>query len=101
MPHNPLTEGEIYARQFSGALFRAGDRTIRVVLLLPESAWRPLRAQWWTKKEASIIGGDEAGNYILRLSDGSVQLWDHLAQETVLLAPSVRKFVDGFNAVGP
>ena len=95
MPHKPLTEGEIHSRRLANASFRVGDRMIRVVLLLPESVWRPLTARWWTRKEASIIGGDEFGNYVLRLSDGSVQLWDHSAQDTVPLAPSVRAFVDG------
>ncbi len=48
-------------------------------------------------KEASIIGGDERGNYILRHSDGSVRLWDHARGADEVLAPSVRAFLEGMN----
>jgi hypothetical protein len=101
MPSKPLTEAEISTKLYLANLFHVGDRTIRVLFLLPDSLWRPLKASWWTRKEASIIGGDDSGNYILRLSDGSVQLWDHSAQDTVLLAPSVRAFLNGLTSANP
>ncbi len=69
-----LTEAEITAKLYLADTFRFGERRIRVLFLLPETLWRPLRASWWTGKEVSIIGGDENGNYILRHSDGSVRL---------------------------
>jgi hypothetical protein len=101
VPSKPLTEAEISTKLYLGNSFRVGDRTVRVMFLLPDSLRRPLKAHWWTRKEASILGGDESGNYILRLSDGSVQLWDHLAQDTVPLASSIRAFVDGLKPEGP
>jgi hypothetical protein len=87
-----LTEREISNQLYLANAFRFGERTIRVVFLLPESLWRPLRASWWRGKEVSIIGGDENGNYLLRHSDGSVGLWDHARQVDEIVAPSVNAF---------
>lgn len=42
---------------------RIGEREVLVVLLIPESEWRPLSASWWLGKEACIIGADEGGNF--------------------------------------
>jgi hypothetical protein len=52
----------------------------------------PLKAPWWTKKEAYIIGADLSGNFFLRHSDGSVRYWDHSAQTDTIIAPSVGEF---------
>ena len=93
-----LTEAEIRTRLYLADTFPAGERTIRVLFLLPEGLWRPLRASWWRGKEVSIIGGDENGNYILRHSDGSVRLWDHERGSDEVLAPSVRSFLSGLRA---
>ena len=72
--------------------FQFEDRTLTVALLLRVSEWRPLKAQWWRKKEASIIGADLGGNFFLRCSDGSVRLWDHSLQTDFTIAPSVSEF---------
>jgi len=64
-----LTEAEISTTLYLANTFSTGERAIRVLFLLPESLWRPLRASWWRGKEASVIGGDEHGNYILRHAD--------------------------------
>ncbi|MFL0805244.1 MAG: hypothetical protein K6L81_16140 [Agarilytica sp.] len=56
------------------------DRVITIALLLPESGWRIVAAPWWGDKQASIIGVDYSGNFILILSSGSVALWDHSIQ---------------------
>jgi hypothetical protein len=90
-----LTEKQITAKLYLADTFRAGDRQVRVLFLLPSTLWLPLRASWWTGKEAYIIGGDEQGNYILRHSDGSVRLWDHTRGEDEVLTPSVRAFFNG------
>jgi hypothetical protein len=73
--------------------FRSGRREYRVLFLIPESLWRPLRVEWWTGKEVCIIGGDPNGNYFLRAADGSVRLWNHSVGAAEILAPSVREFV--------
>lgn len=90
-----LTEEQIAAKLYLTDTFVAGDRQLRVVFLLPSTLWRPLRASWWTGKEACIIGGDEQGNYILRHCDGTVRLWDHARGKDELLTPSVRAFLSG------
>jgi hypothetical protein len=89
-----LTEAEISTKLYLANTFRSGGREIRLVFLLPESLWRPLKARWWKGKEVSIIGGDEDGNYILRHSDGTVRFWDHGRGTDLTLAPSVRSFLD-------
>jgi hypothetical protein len=90
-----LREAEIRAKLCLADTFRHGDRRVRVLFLLPESLWRPLEASWWRGKEASIIAGDERGNYILRHCDGSVRLWDHARGADEVLASSVRAFLNG------
>jgi hypothetical protein len=88
-----LTEADITRDLNLNDTFVHGERSIRLVFLLPETLWRPLRASWWRGKEVSIIGGDEAGNYLLRHCDGSVRLWDHARNADEVLAPSVREFL--------
>jgi|SRR5689334_5499372 len=88
-----LTEAEITRQLYFDATYEHGDRSIRLVFLLPDSLWRPLRASWWRGKAVSIIGGDEVGNYILRHCDGSVRFWSHARGEDDILAPSVREFL--------
>ncbi|KRB78806.1 hypothetical protein ASE01_23725 [Nocardioides sp. Root190] len=66
---------------------------LELVLLVHPDGWRPLRAHWWTGKEAYIIGADIAGNFLLRLKDGSVGLWNHDDTEVSAVARSVREFV--------
>jgi len=36
--------------------FQFGDRNLVVACLVPKANWRPLKAPWWRKKEACIIG---------------------------------------------
>jgi hypothetical protein len=93
-----LTDEQITAKLLRADTFPAGDRQVRVLFLLPSTLWRPLRASWWTGKEAYIIGGDEHGNYILRHCDGTVRLWDHARREDQVLTPSVRAFFSGLVA---
>jgi hypothetical protein len=69
------------------------SREIIVALLLQEKDWRIVVAPWWRKKQASIIGTDYSGNFILRLSSGCVVLWDHALQDTVEISKSVKEFV--------
>ena len=88
-----LTERDISNKLYIANAFRHGDRVIRIVFLLPDSLWRPLRASWWKGKEVSIIGGDENGNYLLRHSGGSVLLWEHARATDEVLAPSVDAFL--------
>ena len=64
-----------------------------VACLIRKSDWRPLKAPWWTKKEACIIGADLDGNFFLRHCDGSVRYWHHKAQIDITIAKSVREFV--------
>ena len=90
-----LTDAEITQKLYLADTFRHGDRRVRLLFLLPESLWRPLKVSWWRGKEASIIGGDERGNYILRHCDGSVRLWDHAQGADEVLASSVRAFLNG------
>lgn len=66
---------------------------IELVLLVHPDSWRPLRADWWTGKEAYIIGADVAGNFVLRLKDGSVGLWNHDDAKVSAVARSVREFL--------
>ena len=89
-----LTEAEITARLYLAKNVIVAGREIRVMFLLPESLWRPLKAKWWKGKEASIIGGDENGNYVLRCSDGSVRLYDHSRGSDEHVAPSVGAFLE-------
>jgi hypothetical protein len=90
-----LTEQQITTQLLRANVFHHGDRHVHLLFLLPSTLWRPLRAPWWTGKEAYIIGGDEQGNYVLRHSDGSVRLWDHARAQDEVLAPSVRSFFAG------
>ena len=89
-----LTESDISKRLYLADTFHTGAREIRLVFMIPETLWRPLKAPWWTGKEVSIIGGDEQGNYVLRHCDGSVRLWDHARGADEILAPSVRSFLE-------
>ena len=95
-----LTERDISAKLVVASTFHAGERRVRVLFLLPASAWRPLRVAWWRGKEVSIIGCDEQGNYLLRHCDGSVRLWDHARVADEILAPSVRAFLAGLQPPG-
>jgi hypothetical protein len=91
----PLTEADISKQLYLADTFRRGESSIRVLFLLPESLWRPLKAPWWRGKEASIIGGDEEGNYLLRHCDGSARLWRHARASDEVLASSVKEFLAG------
>lgn len=70
-----------------------GDRNLVVACLSRKADWRPLRAPWWRKKEACIIGADLNGNFFLRHCDGSVRYWEHKTQTDTIIARSVRDFV--------
>ena len=72
--------------------FPFGDRKLEIACLIREGDWRPLKAPWWRKKEACIIGADLSGNFFLRHCDGSVRYWDHKAQDDTIIASSVREF---------
>ncbi len=69
------------------------SREIIVAILLLEKDWRIVTAPWWRKKQASIMGVDYSGNFILHLSNGSVVLWDHTEQNTIEISNSVKDFV--------
>ncbi len=69
------------------------DRAVELVLLVHPDGWRPLQAEWWTGKEACIIGADDSGNFVLRHSDGSVGYWNHGEAEVAAVAGSVRDFI--------
>ena len=73
--------------------FPFGDRNLIVACLIREADWRPLKAPWWRKKEACIIGADMNGNFFLRHCDGSVRYWEHKAQADTIIARSVREFL--------
>jgi hypothetical protein len=72
--------------------FRFADRQLTVVCLIREADWRPLKAPWWRKTEACIIGADLNGNFFLRHCDGSVRYWDHSTQSDTVVAASVVEF---------
>jgi NAD(P)-dependent dehydrogenase (short-subunit alcohol dehydrogenase family) len=59
------------ARQRARIAFRRESRT---------SQWRPLKAPWWNRKEACIIGADLNGNFPLRHCYESVRYWYHKGQ---------------------
>lgn len=66
---------------------------VELALLVHPDGWRPLLADWWTGKEAYIIGADVSGNFVLRLRDGSVGVWNHREAKVSALARSVRDFL--------
>lgn len=66
---------------------------VELVLLVHPDGWRPLRAEWWTGKEACVIGADQSGNFVLRLSDGAVGYWSHDEEQVTTISPSVRAFI--------
>ena len=66
---------------------------VELVLLVHPDGQRPLQAEWWSGKEASIIGVDISGNFVLRCSDGSVVYWSHRDAKATVVAPSVREFI--------
>jgi hypothetical protein len=70
---------------------------VRLLFLLPENQWRPLRVAWWRGKDVAIIAGDEHGNYVLRHCDGTVRLWEHHSQRDTVLAKSVHDFLAGLH----
>lgn len=74
-------------------IFRKGDRLFQVRSLIPVSSWRPVKADWWRKKEACVIGEDTFGNLFLRVCDGTVRFWDQERQEDEVIASSVRDFL--------
>jgi hypothetical protein len=76
-------------------LARLPDREVIVACLIRTDDWKPLKAPWWKKKEASIIGVDTSGNFFLQHCDGSVRYWDHKAQSDTTIAPSVEAFCLG------
>jgi hypothetical protein len=73
--------------------FPVGDRNLVIACLVREADWRPLKAPWWTKKEACVIGADLDGNFFLRQCDGSVRYWEHKVQADTVIARSVREFL--------
>ena len=72
---------------------RVGEREVEVALLVRTQDWRPVKAEWWRGKEASVIGADLHGNFFLRHCDGSVRYWDHAVGTDTIIARSVREFV--------
>lgn len=73
--------------------FRGNGREIQIACLVRTADWRPLKASWWRGKEASVIGADLEGNFLLRHCDGTVRYWDHRAKTDAVLSPSIREFV--------
>jgi hypothetical protein len=92
---HPLSDPVDHAisRLFERRTFRFGDRNLVVACLLHARDWRPLKAPWWTKKEACIIGADLKGNFFLSHCDGSVRYWDHGTQTDTMIARGVREFL--------
>jgi hypothetical protein len=45
-----LTIENVIARLYLADTFRAEGRKIRVLFLLPEALWRPLKVSWWKGK---------------------------------------------------
>jgi|SRR4051812_28177562 hypothetical protein len=88
----PITEERISRALYLDSGLELGTPRTHIAFLLPEALWRPVRVAWWQGKEAAIIGGDEMGNYLLRLSDGSVRLWIHASQQHEPIASSVHAF---------
>jgi hypothetical protein len=76
-----------------GNTFPFGDRNLVVACLIRKRDWKPLKAPWWRKKAAYIIGADLSGNFFLRHCDGSVRYWDHKAQVDTIIARSVGEFL--------
>ncbi len=66
---------------------------LELVLLVHPEGWRPLQAAWWTGKETSVIGADQAGNFFLRLTGGAVGYWSHVEEQLTTISPSVRAFI--------
>jgi len=81
------------SRLWERRIFSLEDRDLVVACLVRPADWRPLKAPWWKKKEACIIGADLGGNFFLRHCDGSVRYWDHTAQADMKIAQSVREFL--------
>lgn len=81
-------------------IFKKGDRYIEIRSLVPVSSWRPIKADWWRKKEACVIGEDNLGNLFLRVCDGTVRFWDQEKQEDEVIASSVRGFLSALRAPG-
>jgi hypothetical protein len=81
-------------------VFRNGDRRVEIRSLIAVSSWRPVKEDWWTKKEACVVGEDQLGNPILRVCDGTVRLWDREKREDEVLASSVRDFLSGLREPG-
>ncbi|HEU0143366.1 MAG TPA: hypothetical protein VFQ47_01155 [Nitrososphaera sp.] len=79
-------------------IFRKGDKLFEVRSLVPVSLWRPVKADWWRKKEAYVIGEDAFGNLFLRVCDGTVRFWDQERQEDEVIASSVREFLSASRA---
>ena len=77
-PSDPIDNA--ISRLLERRTFPFGDRNLVVACLIRTDDWRPLKAPWWSKKEACIIGADLSGNFFLRHCDGSVRYWDHKAQ---------------------
>jgi len=73
--------------------FWGDERKIVIACLVRKADWRPLRADWWKGKDASIIGADLDGNFFLAHCDGTVRYWDHRLQSDSVVARSVRDFV--------
>jgi len=92
-----VTEEDLLARAVADLgvrrTFRKDGLVIELALLAREPDWRPLDASWWRGKEVCIIGADLDGNFILRHCDGSIRHWRHREQADVIVAKSVREFV--------
>jgi len=86
------------ARLHQRRILTKGDRYIEVRSLIPQSSWRPVKADWWRKKEACVIGEDTSGNLFLRVCDGTVRFWDQEKQEDEVIASSVRAFLSALRA---
>jgi len=88
----------ILRRHWPRHTFRHGDRMITIACLIRNADWRTLEADWWRGKEVCIIGADLDGNFFLRHCDGTVRYWDHRRQADVVVARSVKDFVEGIEA---
>jgi hypothetical protein len=73
---------------------RHSPQDIVLAVLLRSEDWRPIDAPWWKGKEASIIGADLKGNFLLRHCSGAVHYWDHHSQQDTVIAKSIGDLVD-------
>ena len=96
MAQDPTTS-ELHARAVSEIgirnCVRLPGRTLQLACLIREADMRPLPSGLIPGKQASLLGVDCEGNFILRGADGSVILRDRATASEEPIASSVRRFL--------